>query len=181
MSKLNDVLIEFRDFLTVKLSEETKLEETPEVKLAQMPLADGTVIEAESFEPGQPVFIVAEEGNIPLPVGEYPMEDGMVLSVVEEGIIAAMGEAAVEEEEMSKPEFVTVDDFNSAIDQIKSMLSKQEEDHKKEVTELEKEKEDLQKVIDETPDAKPIVHAPVEMKSNIKLNKTGKILEKLRK
>jgi len=178
MSKINDVLKEFKDFLSLKLEEET-----PEVKLAQMPLADGTMIEADSFESGQAVFVVNEEGNVPLPVGEYPMEDGMILVVAEEGMIAEMKqpeEEVVEEEEMAQ-EFVTVEDFNTAINEIKSLLSKEVETHQEEVSKLSKEKEDLQKEIDETPDAKPIVHAPVEVKSNIKLNKTGRILKNLRK
>jgi hypothetical protein len=43
-----------------------------EVKLAQARLLDGTtVIEAEVFEAGMEVFIVTEEGNVPMPVGEY--------------------------------------------------------------------------------------------------------------
>lgn len=73
-----------------------------EVKLAQARLADGvTVIEAEAFEAGMEVFIVTEEGNVPLPVGEYEMEGGeLILVVEEEGIIAVIKEVeeTVEEE-----------------------------------------------------------------------------------
>jgi hypothetical protein len=43
-----------------------------EVKLEQMKLADGvTVIEAELFEVGQPVFVITEDAQIALPIGEY--------------------------------------------------------------------------------------------------------------
>ena len=58
-----------------------------EVKLEQMKLADGmTVIEAESFEPEMSVVIVTEDDQrIPLPVGEYELEDGRMLVVVVEG------------------------------------------------------------------------------------------------
>lgn len=73
-----------------------------EVKLAQARLADGvTVLEAEAFEAGMEVFIVTEEGNVPLPVGEYEIEGGeYILVVVEEGIIAEIKEVeeTVEEE-----------------------------------------------------------------------------------
>lgn len=74
--------------------------EAKETKLAEMKLEDGvTVLEAESFEAGQPVNVKAEDGQlIPLPVGEYKMEDGMILVVEEEGIIAAMKEAEAEPE-----------------------------------------------------------------------------------
>lgn len=62
-----------------------------EVKLAQMKLQDGvTVIEAEAFEPEQAVFIVNEEEKVPMPVGEYMLEDGNVLKVEVEGIIASI-------------------------------------------------------------------------------------------
>ena len=62
-----------------------------EVKLAQMKLMDGvTVIEAEAFEPEMAVFIVNEEEKVPMPVGEYLLEDGNVLKVEVEGIIASI-------------------------------------------------------------------------------------------
>jgi hypothetical protein len=72
-----------------------------EVKLAQARLLDGTtVIEAEVFEAGAEVFIVTEEGNVPMPVGEYEMEGGeLILVVEEEGIIAEIKEKVEETEE----------------------------------------------------------------------------------
>jgi hypothetical protein len=69
-----------------------------EVKLAQAKLDNGTVLEAEAFEAGQPIFIVSEEDRIAVPVGEYLMEDGRVLVVTEEGVIGEIKEAAAEEE-----------------------------------------------------------------------------------
>lgn len=62
-----------------------------EVKLAQMKLMDGvTVIEAEAFEPEMAIFIVNGEDKVPMPVGEYLLEDGNVLKVEVEGIIASI-------------------------------------------------------------------------------------------
>jgi hypothetical protein len=77
-----------------------------EVKLEQMKLADGvTVLEADMFEGGNEIFIVTEdEQKIPVPVGEYELEDGRILVVVEEGIIAEVKEKEVEEEEVEEPE-----------------------------------------------------------------------------
>lgn len=71
-----------------------------EVKLEQMKLADGiTVIQADSFEPEMEVMIVTtDEQMIPLPVGEYELEDGRKLTVVTEGVIASV--EMVEEEEV---------------------------------------------------------------------------------
>ena len=73
-----------------------------EVKLETMKLSDGvTVLEAEMFEAGNEVFVVTEdEQKIALPIGEYELEDGRILVVVEEGIISEIKEKEEEEEEM---------------------------------------------------------------------------------
>ena len=77
-----------------------------EVKLETMKLGDGvTVLEAEMFEAGNEVFVVTEdEQKIALPVGEYELEDGRILVVVEEGIIAEIKEKEVEEEDVEEVE-----------------------------------------------------------------------------
>jgi len=71
-----------------------------EVSLEMMKLADGvTVLEADAFEMDNDVFIITEdEQKIPLPVGEYELENGMILVVAVEGIIAEIKEAPMEEE-----------------------------------------------------------------------------------
>ena len=70
-----------------------------EVKLAQMTLADGiTVVEAEEFEPEYSVGIVTPDGIVPMPVGEYELQDGSMVVVEVEGIIASVGPKAEEEE-----------------------------------------------------------------------------------
>ena len=73
-----------------------------EVKLETMMLSDGvSMLEADAFEAGQPVFILTEdEQRIPLPVGEYELEDMRILVVIEEGIIADVREAAEPEVEV---------------------------------------------------------------------------------
>lgn len=77
-----------------------------EVKLEQMKLSDGvSVLEADAFEAGNEVFIVTEdEQKIPLPVGEYELEDMRILVVLEEGIIADVREAAEPEVEVEVEE-----------------------------------------------------------------------------
>ena len=76
-----------------------------EVKLEMMKLIDGTtVLEAEMFEANNEVFIITEdEQRIPLPIGEYELENAMILVVVEEGIISEIKEATTEEE-VAEPE-----------------------------------------------------------------------------
>jgi hypothetical protein len=76
-----------------------------EVKLAQMKLEDGvTIIEAESFEPEYSVGIVTADGVVPMPVGEYKLEDGNILVVAVEGIIASISAEAEEEAMPEVPE-----------------------------------------------------------------------------
>jgi len=72
-----------------------------DVKLEQRKMADGvTLIEADAFEAENEVFVITEdEQKIPVPIGEYEMEDGMILVVVEEGLIAEYKEAEATEEE----------------------------------------------------------------------------------
>lgn len=81
-----------------------------EVKLAQMKLQDGvTVIEAEAFEPEMAVFIVNGEEKVPMPVGEYMLEDGNVLKVEVEGIIASIEMPEEEAPEVTEEEEATTE------------------------------------------------------------------------
>ena len=80
-----------------------------EVKLETMKLMDGvTVIEADNFETKRyedensapEVFVVTEDDQkIPVPVGEYEMEDGRILVVEVEGIVKEVKEKEEEIEE----------------------------------------------------------------------------------
>ena len=67
------------------------------VELEDRKLDNGTVISADEFAEGQPVFIVTEDERIPMPIGEYNMEDGSMLVVEEEGVIASILAEAEEE------------------------------------------------------------------------------------
>jgi len=70
-----------------------------EVKLEQMKLDNGAILEAEVFEVGAEVFVVADEERVAVPVGEYQVEDGSTIVVLEEGVIGEIKEAGAEEEE----------------------------------------------------------------------------------
>ena len=87
-----------------------------EVKLAQMKLQDGvTVIEAETFEVGDytetkpSVFILNGEEKVPMPVGEYMLEDGNVLKVEVEGIISSIEMPKEEAPEVEEEEEATAE------------------------------------------------------------------------
>jgi hypothetical protein len=160
-----------------------------EVKLAQMALENGTIIEAEVFEAGQSVFIVNEEDRIALPVGEYKLEDGMILIVSEEGIIAEIKEVEVEveepetevevEQEMSETatpkkvieSIVKESHFSKEQEEIEA-LKKEVEMLKKEVEELKGKKVEKEEVEKTEMSAQPLTHNP-EAKSEVKLNLYG--------
>jgi hypothetical protein len=135
-----------------------------EVKLEQMKLNDGvTVIEADSFEANNEIFVVTEDDQrIPLPVGEYVVENGMVLIVTQEGVIAEIKEqeepAEVEEEELEKPQAPTETIEKSAVK--KTVESMVKETFFSEYEELKAENERLKTQLAQMEEPKPIVHNP---------------------
>ena len=44
-----------------------------EVKMAEAKLVDGTIVESPSFDVGQPIEVVTEEGKVPAPDGEHEL------------------------------------------------------------------------------------------------------------
>jgi len=69
-------------------------------ELAQAELKEGTTIEADSFEEGQAVFIITEDGEkIPMPEGTYELEDGRKVEVNDSSMIVAIGTGEEKEEE----------------------------------------------------------------------------------
>lgn len=69
-----------------------------EVKLEQMKLDNGAIFEAEAFEAGNEIFVIADEEKVAVPVGEYQTEDGKIIVVSEEGIIGEIKDAEAEPE-----------------------------------------------------------------------------------
>ena len=92
-------------FASLSLSTETTevVEITEEaIKMAQMKLKDGvTVLEAESFEVGKEVVVIAEDGTkTPAPEGEHQLEDDsfIVVKIVDEKSIIDEVKPKAEEE-----------------------------------------------------------------------------------
>ena len=147
-----------------------------EVKLESMKLDNGTTIEAEAFEANQEVFIVTEEDEkIALPIGEYTLEDGRILVVAEEGIIA---EVRAEEEEEEAPEteevveeveqaeeemaYATKEELSAAVEEMKAMIEeiKAMMSPKEEMAEEPQEEVKEVEMSSDEPAAKPIKHSP---------------------
>jgi len=124
-----------------------------EVKLAQMKLADGvTVIEFDSLEVGKEVFIVNENGNVPLPIGEYELEDGNILEVYEEGIIGEVKSKEEEQPPMEEKEPVAEVPVEASVEpqrEVKKVVkSTIEEQHFAEIEELKKQIVELKAMIE---------------------------------
>jgi hypothetical protein len=171
MSNAKEILNRVYDIVMGKDStEETKVE------LAQVKTADGEAIfDAEAFEIGNAVFIVTEEGNIPVPMGEYMLEDGMKIEVDEQGVIVEVsieGEEEVVEEvieakdEIEKEETGMMESmpkkvvksktemeesYFSKIETRLSAIEKANEDLKAVNVQLSAENEELKKQLAESP------------------------------
>jgi hypothetical protein len=140
-----------------------------EVKLETMRLSDGvSMLEAEVFEAGQPVFILTEdEQRIPVPVGEYELEDMRILVVIEEGVIAEVREAAeVEEEEVEVEAPAVEEEVEAATEttpQAKKVIeSIVKESFFSEIEALKKENEELKAQLNLSTEVAEEV-APVEL------------------
>ena len=167
-----------------KYSVELSVEENAEVKFAVATLDSGQEIQtdAEAFAVGVAVFVVNDEGEqIPLPDGEYTLQDGSML-VVAEGAVTEVKEAEAEEpaveaeedkeEEMSEEpkeveassEVLTREEvagmIAEAIEATKAEFSSQIEERDAKITELSKQ---ATKSLSRAP--KMEAPAPVDLKS----------------
>ena len=133
-----------------------------EVKLEQAKLQDGvTIVEADSFEADESIVVVTEDDQrIPLPIGEYVMENGMAIVVVEEGVISEVKEmkqpdqeTEIEIEAEKKPE----NDMAKIKKTVESMVK---ETFFAEIESKDKEIERLKAELAQMQEPKPIVHNP---------------------
>ena len=140
------------------------------VELATAKLDNGTVLEAEAFEAGNEIFIITEDDKVALPVGDYTMEDGKMLVVAEEGIIAEIKdlEEAPAEEAEEELGYVTKEELAevvSMIEEIKAMIEKKEEMSEDEVELSEELPQEVKEELSE-PAAEPIAHNPEQKNNN---------------
>jgi hypothetical protein len=174
--KATEMLNKIKTFLGEETTDIVENIEKQEVELAQAKLDNDTVLEAEAFEAGNEVFIVTEDDKVALPVGDYTMEDGKMLVVAEEGIIAEIKEATEEEVEAEEDlGYVTKEELAEAVSEIKAMIEdmKKEEMSEEVVEEATDEVElsdELPKEVKEElsePAAEPIAHNPEQKNNNI--------------
>jgi hypothetical protein len=148
------------------------------VKLAeQMKLDNGTIIEVESLEAGAAVAIVNEDERIPLPAGDYKLEDGRSLVCNEDGVLAEIKEEEAEEPEMEQVEeeapMMSEEPVKEAKKVVESTvketyfaeiekLKAENEELKAKLTELSKVEEVKEEVkeVELSEEPKPITHNP---------------------
>jgi hypothetical protein len=146
-----------------------------EIKLEQRKLEDGvTIIEADAFEAEAEVVIITEdEQRIPLPIGDYKMEDGLILVVAEEGIIAEIKEEAAEEEvieeeaekEYEEKEEEMATEEAKPVKKVVESVSK--ETYFSEIEALRKENEELKSQIEKLSKVEEVTEEVVEEKTEL--------------
>jgi len=141
-----------------------------EVQLEERMLENGTRFEADAFEAGREVFIVTDEDErIAVPSGEYLLQDGMMLVVEEDGIIAEMKESVEEEveevveapvvEEVEAAEVADIEDWRGLEIRVKNLEDaiadlKADKESKVEASEIEVKDEVELSAIKHNPESK---------------------------
>ena len=188
-----DKFSEFVDVMLSALKLNKKEEVSTEVKFGSIKSEDGAVTimyDGEMLEVGGSVWVEGEDGaKIPLPIGEIPLEEGKLLVIAEEGVVAEVREAAAEEvkpseeEELAAPATATAT-AKEVTDAIKSVLIKYSEEMDAKLAEIKaefsKENASLKEevvTLSEQPASKAIKSTPEQ---KVTLTKKGRILEAMR-
>ncbi len=184
------MLNKVKEILGVELSEEK------EVKLAQAELENGTIIESETFEPGNEIFIVTDDERVPLPIGNYKLIDGESLIVKQEGIISSIGaveeeepteeveaeevKAEEEKEEMGYATKEELEEVKKVVEEIKAILIPKEEEMSEDAETSVKSEETTTKTVyaqkEEMSEVEKVNHNPeneTEKKMNLYSQKRG--------
>jgi hypothetical protein len=173
-----------------------------EVKLEEQKLENGTTISADEFSKGNEVFILTDDEKVAMPVGEYILEDGRLLVVEEEGVIAdlrdvsddvpAKEEAGTEKEETEDLDETietevpaeVVPEVEAIIEAVVEVIAPVIEEVKSEIEELKKKFGDMKKYEDKEKEDKkkeemsasrrPIRHNPEAKSAQKKQVQFGK-------
>ena len=165
------------------------------VKLEQQTLDNGTVVEADSFEVGTPIFAIDGDNKTPLEVGSYLLADGTTLEVYEVGMIGELAKFTeeVKETEMSaEPEEETTEEATEEAApetevELEAVPATLEEILTKVMESLQPKMDELQTQIDacmsyqtemkatlSSVSKKATVHKPADTKVNLGKANTGK-------
>ena len=126
-----------------------------DVKLMEQKLENGTVVSAEAFEKDNEIFIVTDDEKVAMPVGEYILEDGRLLVVEAEGVIADVREVS-DEVPAKMADVADWEGMEKRIQNLEDAIA----DLKADKVEAEKEEEKMEDVKEELSAVKPIKHNP---------------------
>lgn len=141
----------FDDFL----ANFSKGEKEVEVKFGSIKTSEGNaeiMFDGDMMAVGAKVWVLAEDGTeVPLPVGEYPLESGMVLIVKEDGVVGELKDPATQGDpanaQMSNEGSISESQADAISQAVKSVLIKYSEEKDKEIKkELDETKAELKKV-----------------------------------
>jgi len=160
--KANQMLNEIKTLLNI------------EVKLEEQKLENGTVVSAEAFEKDNEIFIVTDDEKVAMPVGEYILEDGRLLVVEAEGVIADVRDVSdevpakeeveetedLEEEKKEEEKMADVADWEGMEKRIQNLEDAIASLKGDKVEAEDKEEEKMEDVKEELSSVKPIKHNP---------------------
>lgn len=164
---------------------ELKAEKEAKIKLGSVNTAEGIAImfDGEELTQGATVWVEAEGERVAVPVGEIQLEDGRMLIIAEEGVVSEIREQAQEEAPAEMNQEDTKSVAQEISEQIKSVLIKYSEDldakFEKFKAEFSKENEELKSKVVELGE-QPVSTPKKVVVTDVKLNKKGRLLEKLR-
>ena len=178
---MSNTLVEFLKELPEKIAlaiKDKPVEVVDEVvQLGSVKSADGSVTieyDGEQLAAGSNVYVASPDGQkVPLPVGEYELEGGLILVVSEDGMASEIKEPAPVEEEMAQEpnapapnsDAQTLEAIENA---IKSILIKYSADIDLKFEAVKKENDELKSKIVELgnqPTSKPVQASSVPKKS----------------
>jgi len=164
--KANQMLNEIKTLLNI------------DVKLMEQKLENGTVVSAEAFEKDNEIFIVTDDEKVAMPVGEYILEDGRLLVVEAEGVIADVRDVSeevpvkeeakeeveetedLEEEKKEEEKMADVADWEGMEKRIQNLEDAIASLKGDKVEAEDKEEEKMEDVKEELSAVKPIKHNP---------------------
>ena len=168
-------------------------EDEVKITLGAMKSKEGNInfeYQGEVLEAGVAIVAIAEDGSkIPVPVGDYELEDGSILVIEVEGIVASVGAVKEEESpaELDNAAPATSDVIGEVESAIKSIMIKYAEDNKAvtdalttQITELKEQLVGLKKEVVEFGEKPAAVKLKSQPTAPVKLNSKGRILNKLR-
>ncbi len=139
-----------------------------EVKLEEAKLENGTVVTAESFEKGKEIFIVTDDEKVAMPVGEYLLEDGKLIVVEEEGVIADFRE--VSDEVPAKEEASDEEEITSDLEEEKEEVKEEEKEEmgyatKEELAEVRNMIDEIKAMLEPKEEMSDDVQAPLKSRT----------------